>query len=158
MSVLRGWFWSLLIVSPIVGFCNCSMFCCALLCVHSSFAIILIEERELVVWHSMSCWCLAVVVWLFLAVPRVCLHFVIAVFPDHIYYFYTLSGGHEGEVGIELGKGWPLGPLVRDVLLVFFFLSLPSFLLCQVMMNVDQKAQIFLYHPHRNNRFFFVHR
>ena len=24
---------SLLIVIPIVGFCNCSMFCCALLCV-----------------------------------------------------------------------------------------------------------------------------
>ena len=31
---------SLLIVTPIVGFCNCSMFCCALLCIHSSFAII----------------------------------------------------------------------------------------------------------------------
>ena len=30
----------LLFVTPIVGFCNCSMFCCALLCVHSSFAII----------------------------------------------------------------------------------------------------------------------
>ena len=30
---------SLLIIAPIVGFCNCSMFCCALLCAHSSFAI-----------------------------------------------------------------------------------------------------------------------
>ena len=39
---------SLLIVTPIVGFCNCSMFCCALLCVHSSFAIILMRKRELV--------------------------------------------------------------------------------------------------------------
>ena len=29
---------SLLIVTSIVGFCNCSMFCCALLYVHSSFA------------------------------------------------------------------------------------------------------------------------
>ena len=29
-------------------FYNCSMFCCALLCVHSSFAIILMEKRELV--------------------------------------------------------------------------------------------------------------
>ena len=38
----------LLIVTPIVGFCNSSMFCCALLCVHSSFAIILIGKRELV--------------------------------------------------------------------------------------------------------------
>ena len=39
---------SLLIVTPIVGFCNCSMFCCALLCVQSSFAIILKGKRELV--------------------------------------------------------------------------------------------------------------
>ena len=31
---------SLLAVTPIVGFCDCTMFCCALLCVHSSFAII----------------------------------------------------------------------------------------------------------------------
>ena len=34
-----------LIVIPIVGFCNCPMFCCALLYVHSSFAIILIGKR-----------------------------------------------------------------------------------------------------------------
>ena len=31
-----------------MGFCNCSMFCCALLCVHSSFAIISMGKRELV--------------------------------------------------------------------------------------------------------------
>ena len=30
----------MLIVTPIVGFCNCSMFCCALLYVHSSLVII----------------------------------------------------------------------------------------------------------------------
>ena len=35
---------SLLIVTPIVGFCNCSMFCCVLLYVHSSFAIISIGK------------------------------------------------------------------------------------------------------------------
>ena len=29
-----------------MGFCNCSMFCCALLCVHSGFAIILIGEER----------------------------------------------------------------------------------------------------------------
>ena len=34
---------SLLIINLIVGFCNCSMFCCVLLRVHSSFAIILME-------------------------------------------------------------------------------------------------------------------
>ena len=38
----------LLIVAPIVGFCNCSMFCCALLCVLSRFTVILMGKRELV--------------------------------------------------------------------------------------------------------------
>ena len=38
----------LLIVTAIVRFCNCSMFCCALLCVHSSFAIISMGKRKLV--------------------------------------------------------------------------------------------------------------
>ena len=38
----------LLIVTPTVGFCNGSMFCCVLLYVHSSFAIILMGKRELV--------------------------------------------------------------------------------------------------------------
>ena len=39
---------STLIVTPIVEFCNCSMFCCALLYVHSSIAIILMEKGQLV--------------------------------------------------------------------------------------------------------------
>ena len=64
------------------------MFCCTLLYVHSSFAIILIGKRELVALlslssFSLSSWCLMIVVWLFLAVPWVCLQFVIVVFPDH---------------------------------------------------------------------------
>ena len=43
--------------------CNCSMFCCTLLYVHSSFAIILMEKRELVALLSLSFWCLVSVVW-----------------------------------------------------------------------------------------------
>ena len=31
-----------------MGVCNCSMFCCTLLYVHSSFAIILMGKRKLV--------------------------------------------------------------------------------------------------------------
>ena len=31
-----------------MGFCNCSMFCCALLYVHSSFALILMGKRGLI--------------------------------------------------------------------------------------------------------------
>ena len=74
----------LFIVTPIVGVCNCSVFCCALLTVHSSFAM---GKRGLVAFLGLSSWCLVVVVWLFLAVPWVCLQFVIMVFPDHTHYF-----------------------------------------------------------------------
>ena len=63
------------------------MFCCTLLNVHSSFAIILMEKRDLVALLSLSSGCLLSVVWLFLAVPQVCLWFVIVVFPDHTHYF-----------------------------------------------------------------------
>ena len=38
---------SLLIVTLVVGVSNCSIFCCTLLYVHSTFAIILMEKREL---------------------------------------------------------------------------------------------------------------
>ena len=68
-----------------MGACNYSLFCCTLLYVHSSFAIILMEKREQVALLSLSSWCLLMVVWLFLAVPWGCLRFVIVVFPDHTY-------------------------------------------------------------------------
>ena len=67
------------------------MFCCALLYVHSSFAIILMGKRELVALLGLSCWCLVIVVWLFLVVPWVCQQFVIKVFPDHTHYFWHIS-------------------------------------------------------------------
>ena len=63
--------------------CNCSMFCCTLLCVRSSIAIILMGKRELVALLNLSSWCLVMVERLFLAVPQGCLRFVIVVFPDH---------------------------------------------------------------------------
>ena len=50
---------------------------------NSSFAIILMGKRELVALLSLSSWCLVIVVWLLVAVPWVCLQFVIVVFPDH---------------------------------------------------------------------------
>ena len=66
-----------------MGFCNCSMFCCPLLCVYSSFAIISMGKIELVALLCLSSWYLVIVVWLFLTVPRACLQFVIVVFSDH---------------------------------------------------------------------------
>ena len=38
----------LFIVTPIVGACNCSMFCFTLLCIRSSIAIILMGKGDLV--------------------------------------------------------------------------------------------------------------
>ena len=66
-----------------MGVCNCSMFCCTLLYVHSSIAIILMGKRELIALLNLSSWCLVMVERLFLAVPRGCLQFVIVVLPDH---------------------------------------------------------------------------
>ena len=69
------------------------MFCCTLLYVPSSFAIILMGKRELVALLSLSSWCLVIVVLLLLAVPCVCLQFVIVVFPDHTHliFYYIVS-------------------------------------------------------------------
>ena len=73
--------------------CNCSMFCCTLLYVHSSIAIILMGKRELIALLNLSSWCLVMVEGLFLAVPRGCLQSVIVVFPDHTYllFFFYIS-------------------------------------------------------------------
>ena len=73
----------LFIVTPIVGVCNCSMFCYTLRYVHSSIAIMLMGMRELVALLYLSSWCLLMVEGLFLAVPWGCLWFVIVEFPDH---------------------------------------------------------------------------
>ena len=66
------------------------MFCCTLLYVHSSIAIILMGKRELIALLNLSSWCLVMVEWLFLAVPRGCLRFVIVVFPDHTHLLFFL--------------------------------------------------------------------
>ena len=58
------------------------MFGCTLLYIHSSIAITLMGKRGLVDFLSLSSWFLVIDVWLFLAVPWVCLQFVIVVFPD----------------------------------------------------------------------------
>ena len=73
-----------------MGVCNCSMFCCLLLYVHSSIAIILMGKRELVALLNLSSWCLVMVERLFLAVPWGCLQFVIVVFPDHTHLLFFI--------------------------------------------------------------------
>ena len=80
----------MLIVTPIVGVCDCSMFCCTFLYVHSSIAIILMGKRELIALLNLSSWCLMMVGQLFFAVPRGCLQFVIVVFHDHTYLLFLV--------------------------------------------------------------------
>ena len=77
-----------------MGVCKRSMFCCALLYVHSSFAIILMGKRELVALLCLSSWCLMMVVRLFLVVPWGCLLFVIVVFPEFTHYFLFIERLH----------------------------------------------------------------
>ena len=56
------------------------MFCSALLCVHSSFAII---------FAFLSSWCLVIVVSLFLKVPRFCMQFFICYFRIIITHYFN---------------------------------------------------------------------
>ena len=70
--------------------CNCSMFCCTILFVHPSIAIILMGKRELVALLNLSSWCLVMVKWLFLLVSWGCLWFVIVVFPDHTHLLLSI--------------------------------------------------------------------
>ena len=93
-----------------MGVCNCSMFSCMLLYVHSSFATILMGKRELIALPSLSSWCLVMVVWLFPAVPWVCPQFVIVVFPDHTHYFlpYLFQMGNHNSLKKARGLYWEL--------------------------------------------------
>ena len=84
-----------------MGFCNCSLLCCALLCVHSSFVVISMEKRELVVLLCLSSWCLMAVVWLFLAMPWDRLQFVIVVYPVNTHYLYKLPPSCLGDRDIN---------------------------------------------------------
>ena len=66
------------------------LFCYALLCVHSSLAIILKRKRKLVALLLLSYRCIVTinVLWLFLTEPWVGLQCVIVVFPDHTHLLF----------------------------------------------------------------------
>ena len=67
------------------------MFCCTLLYVRSTIAIILMGKRELVALLNLSSWCLVMAERLFLVVSWGCLQFVIVVFPDHTHLLFLNS-------------------------------------------------------------------
>ena len=74
-----------------VGALCLSLFCYALLWVHSSSAIILKRKRKLVVLLLLSYRCIVTinVMWPFFAVPWVGLQCVIVVFPDHTHLLFV---------------------------------------------------------------------
>ena len=88
-----------------MGVCNCSMFCCVLLYVHSNIAIILMGKRELIALLNLSSWCLVMVERLFLAVPRGCLQFVIVVFPDHTHLLFFIIWGERQIILFQGNEG-----------------------------------------------------
>ena len=65
-----------------MGFSNCSMFCCALLYVLSSFAIILMGNRELFALLCLSRDCCVALL------HNATVLFVIVLFPVHIYLLF----------------------------------------------------------------------
>ena len=67
------------------------MFSHALLCVHSSFSIILKRKRKLVALLLLFFRCIVTinVMWLFLTVSWVGLQCVVVVFPDHTYLLFV---------------------------------------------------------------------
>ena len=67
------------------------MFCCTLLYVHSSIAIILMWKRELVALLNLSSWSLVVVKRLFFVVPLGCLQFVFVVFLIILTYYFCIA-------------------------------------------------------------------
>ena len=75
-----------------VGVLCLSLFCYALLCVHSSFAIILERKINLDTLLLLSYRCIVTinVLWLFLTMPWVGLQCVIVVFPEHTHLLFDI--------------------------------------------------------------------
>ena len=76
-----------------VGVLCLSLFCYALLCVHSSFAIILKRKEKAGCFAIIVYKCSVTinVLWLFLAVSWVGLQYVIVVFPDYTHLFLNIT-------------------------------------------------------------------
>ena len=69
------------------------LICYALLCVHSSFAIVLKRKRKLVALLLLPYRCIVTinVLWLILVVPWVGLQCVIVVFPDQTHLLFSIN-------------------------------------------------------------------
>ena len=109
-----------------------SLFWYALLCVHSSFTIILKRKRELVALLLLSYGCL--VLWLFLNVSWVGLQCVIVVFLGHTHLFFA---NNKIEIGL--------------CQVFYFFLHLyQSFFSLHRILSIDFYNANFCLRPHFN--------
>ena len=79
------------------------LFCYALLCVYSRFAIILKRKGKLVALLLSSFRCIVTlnVMWLFLTVPWVGLQHMIVVFPDHTHVLSIILKGLKSNVNSD---------------------------------------------------------
>ena len=82
-----------------VGVLCLSLFWYALLCVLSSFAVILKRKRKFVALLLLSYRCSVTIntLWLFLTVPWVGLQYVIVVLPDHTHLLFNACASREGS-------------------------------------------------------------
>ena len=81
-----------------------SLFCYALLCVHSSFAIILKRKGKLVALLLLSYRCIVTinVQWVFLTVLWVGLQCMIVAFPDHTHLLFVATPHLKIRYGLPL--------------------------------------------------------
>ena len=91
MVVLLLFIACLIYFPSFVGVLCLSLFCYALHCVHSGFAIILKRKRKLVALLLLSYRCIVTIndLWLILTMPWVGLQYVIVVFPVHIHLLFS---------------------------------------------------------------------
>ena len=99
------------------------LFCCTFIYVHSSIAIILMGESELVVLLNLSSWSLMMVERLFLLVPWGCLWFVIVVFPDHTHLLFLV--------------GFPAQSIANSLLTASCQKRSPIIIIQEVLLNDD---------------------
>ena len=123
-----------------MGVCNCSMFCCMLLYVHYSIAIILMGKRELIALLNLSSWCLVMVERLFFTVPRGCLQFVIVVFPDHTHLLFLVHLMRMHSFPVELNDlaSFILVDLSGDLSSTFLHIGVPTKSEEKISSNADK--------------------
>ena len=97
LFILKRWFCCCWFIFYCCSHCVCCFFFVLDPCfVRQYFVSFLVLQsslwgRELVTLLSLSSWFLVIDVWLFLAVPWVCLQFVIVVFPDHTHSLFLVA-------------------------------------------------------------------